>query len=446
MATIGRSLTAIAASILLFLLAIPAHADLITISDPFLQYYNVGPNNLDFTTGQSIRYGATSVVPNGAGGTTGFATTTNVSTGNTITRNVNFDSSPALPNFFSGLISLCTTSCGANANNNPANLTKPWTLTFNNAGTSPTSASTTLSLAGPGQVPFVNSVTLSGTAQAPTFSWTPPAGVAVDGYRVNIYQNNLEVISGTGAILNSGQVTSRNLGPGTTSYTVSTADFTHGVALASNTQYTIEISLLETRNGSTTNLTNNNVSALSRVYSNFEILPAGSPPVNLPTTTVNGGQVTYGFNLTVAPGVTYNIDPSIAAGYIYRIGLGDPNFASVTLPNIGNSGPYSLYRWNGTSFVFDTTLAAGTLFNFDGGGVGQFEVLGIDPSLALDPNNPTAFITALTFEGPGNFTGTMTPVVLDAVPEPSTWAMMIMGFAGVGFMAYRRKKTALNAA
>jgi len=30
-------------------------------------------------------------------------------------------------------------------------------------------------------------------------------------------------------------------------------------------------------------------------------------------------------------------------------------------------------------------------------------------------------------------------VVAPAVPEPSTWAMMILGFAGVGFMAYRRK-------
>jgi len=28
-----------------------------------------------------------------------------------------------------------------------------------------------------------------------------------------------------------------------------------------------------------------------------------------------------------------------------------------------------------------------------------------------------------------------------AVPEPSTWAMMLLGFAGVGFMAYRRKAT-----
>jgi hypothetical protein len=27
-----------------------------------------------------------------------------------------------------------------------------------------------------------------------------------------------------------------------------------------------------------------------------------------------------------------------------------------------------------------------------------------------------------------------------AVPEPSTWAMMILGFAGLGYVAYRRQK------
>jgi PEP-CTERM motif len=30
--------------------------------------------------------------------------------------------------------------------------------------------------------------------------------------------------------------------------------------------------------------------------------------------------------------------------------------------------------------------------------------------------------------------------ILAAVPEPSTWAMMILGFCGLGFMAYRRKQ------
>jgi hypothetical protein len=42
-----------------------------------------------------------------------------------------------------------------------------------------------------------------------------------------------------------------------------------------------------------------------------------------------------------------------------------------------------------------------------------------------------------------NFIGTFTT----AVPEPSTWAMLLLGFAGIGFMGYRRRsKPALMAA
>ncbi|GGI33444.1 hypothetical protein GCM10010987_74420 [Bradyrhizobium guangdongense] len=416
-----------------------ASASSITISDPFIQWFNVGPNNLGFSSGEIIRYGADSVVPNGvSGGTTGVATTINAATGQTITRILTGQTSPGTPNFFQGNLAICTTSCGSLANNNPANLTNPWTLTFNNPNTSPTSAHTTVSLAGQGEIPFVQSVTLSGTGQTPTFSWAPPPGTTVEGYRINIYQNNLITFS-NGHVVNNGLVVSTNLSPSITSYSVTPSDFTiPGTSLQSNTQYTIEINALQTRNGSSTNLLNGNVQALSRVYSNFQILPNGTPPVNLPTTTVSNGQITYGFNLTVAPGVTYNIDPASAIGYIFRTGLGDPNFASVTLPT-GNSGLYELLLWNGTSWAFDANLAGGQLFNFGGTGVSEFEVLGINPG--LDPNNPVAFITALTFEGAGNFTGTMTPVTA-AVPEPSTWAMMILGFCGVGFMAYRRRNIA----
>jgi hypothetical protein len=34
----------------------------------------------------------------------------------------------------------------------------------------------------------------------------------------------------------------------------------------------------------------------------------------------------------------------------------------------------------------------------------------------------------------------VTAAITAAVPEPSTWVMMILGFAGVGFVAYRRRK------
>jgi hypothetical protein len=50
--------------------------------------------------------------------------------------------------------------------------------------------------------------------------------------------------------------------------------------------------------------------------------------------------------------------------------------------------------------------------------------------------------TTLSFKS-ADTSGPFGPVIgevsISAVPEPSTWAMMILGFLGVGFMAYRRK-------
>ena len=50
-------------------------------------------------------------------------------------------------------------------------------------------------------------------------------------------------------------------------------------------------------------------------------------------------------------------------------------------------------------------------------------------------------------DAPDTTVFTLTPATaVSAVPEPSTWAMMILGFCGLGFMAYRRKdKLALTA-
>jgi choice-of-anchor C domain-containing protein len=52
----------------------------------------------------------------------------------------------------------------------------------------------------------------------------------------------------------------------------------------------------------------------------------------------------------------------------------------------------------------------------------------------------------LTFASQDDATSAYGPVIggvnVSAVPEPSTWAMLIIGFLGVGFVAYRGKTTA----
>jgi hypothetical protein len=48
----------------------------------------------------------------------------------------------------------------------------------------------------------------------------------------------------------------------------------------------------------------------------------------------------------------------------------------------------------------------------------------------------------LTFASmdPGSaYGGVIGAVSVSAVPEASTWAMILLGFAGVGFLSYRRK-------
>jgi hypothetical protein len=60
----------------------------------------------------------------------------------------------------------------------------------------------------------------------------------------------------------------------------------------------------------------------------------------------------------------------------------------------------------------------------------------------LNPHPSQIVITGITRGEGGLITGRMTVAPLAALPEPSTWAMMILGFCGLGFMAYRRKNSA----
>jgi PEP-CTERM motif len=60
-------------------------------------------------------------------------------------------------------------------------------------------------------------------------------------------------------------------------------------------------------------------------------------------------------------------------------------------------------------------------------------------------NNTAGFMAAVDVLGPngtGEVAGTGT---FSTVPEPSTWAMMLLGFAGLAYAGYRKGKTARTA-
>src|SRR5207253_11071330 len=71
----------------------------------------------------------------------------------------------------------------------------------------------------------------------------------------------------------------------------------------------------------------------------FDFTPklASTTPDNIALPTVDGATGVYHFNVgSVGPDSVTFIDPAVAVGYIFDIGAGDPDFASVLLPNVGD--------------------------------------------------------------------------------------------------------------
>jgi len=378
-------------------------------------------NSLGFGAGQFLRIGATAVTPNGSAGTTGVGTTTDLFTQLPVSRTINFDPGPVIPNFFSRYLT------------DNSSLYGPWTLSFSNGNN--TSQAVVSLPAGSSQAPFVNTITLSGNSANPTFAWTPPPGTTVNGYRINIYDKALINNDPNRGPLNTGQVVSRNLLPTVTSYTVSSGDFTvtgYGFQLDHN--YSIEIGLIQTKDGFSSNLGNGNVKAISRVYADFRPSQNGGPVVNLPVTLSNGA---YQFNIAVVAGQTYYIDPAVATGYDYKTGTGDPNFRSVVLPMGIGDGLFDIFGFNSLNqtILLAHDWLAGSVFDFGLDGVSAFRIGGIEPSANLDPANVTAFVTGLTFVADGFFTGTQTPLAINvaAVPEPESILLVLSGLIAISF-------------
>jgi hypothetical protein len=123
--------------------------------------------------------------------------------------------------------------------------------------------------------------------------------------------------------------------------------------------------------------------------------------------------------------------------------VGGPSPGAISfVPSLGST-------INDTTFIYDDILYPDKHQQFDNNGL-MFETAGYEYNVFTNGPEDYAFYAAaigtqtyiLAASGRDAVNGFVT-----AVPELSTWGMMLLGFAGVGFVAYRRaKRTALATA
>ena len=113
-------------------------------------------------------------------------------------------------------------------------------------------------------------------------------------------------------------------------------------------------------------------------------------------------------------------DPPALIGFNFASGAGDPNFASLLLPQ--QTDPYNIQELIHGIWIDEGFVSPLTPFNFGPGGVDEFKILNVD----ADPNIPLTFIAALSFVGDGQFTGTAAPSYppTSSIPEPSTMVLL----------------------
>jgi hypothetical protein len=116
-------------------------------------------------------------------------------------------------------------------------------------------------------------------------------------------------------------------------------------------------------------------------------------------------------------------------------------------PIAADSSPLGEQNFINQWALFDVSLNAAARQNFGNGGKSgtltsatPYSVWVLKADNWLIALEFDMGITSLGFSGLNNDLSHLDlGNVAPAVPEPSTWAMMILGFLGVGFLAYRRK-------
>jgi hypothetical protein len=144
------------------------------------------------------------------------------------------------------------------------------------------------------------------------------------------------------------------------------------------------------------------------------------------------GLITY----DTSTGLVSDLTGSLNGNGITFISLNDP------IPGINPNAPspgFSTYHGvpnsGGADFIYDDlypqTMSSAAILFSTGSGLTEtvYEIeVGPNPGYNLR-----------YFASPNDLVYDYGAFTVSAVPEPSTWAMMILGFFGVGFMAYRKK-------
>jgi len=157
-------------------------------------------------------------------------------------------------------------------------------------------------------------------------------------------------------------------------------------------------------------------------------------------------QLSTSTSFNVAPNQQYR--HSFPTGVTFSVTIGTHVF-SFEVPGLVQQ---RLNVTDDSFVVFQLRENVGTLFNGP-----SIEVRAPAASLFDDVSDPSTIhiaglpgtLSMLSAEGNGGTGDTIyarwqipldsVSLQVTSVPEPSTWAMMILGFAGVGFLAYRRR-------
>ncbi len=186
---------------------------------------------------------------------------------------------------------------------------------------------------------------------------------------------------------------------------------------------------------------------LEDVPGSFDLPDAMGPPRTDDPVLIGDDEFTlddaFLFNIELNERLVF--DPPVAVGYEYElsgVSLGQ-GFADILVPEIMGDGEFmiSVFDPSLDDYLTPELLLAGTTFDFTAFGfdVTRFSILGIDPTIMLDPDNPVAFPALIGFTGSGTGMLSQTPLTVEfnAIPEPGS--LLTMAFVGLGCVTRRRR-------